>query len=99
MREKLEKVAVKLNGEDNVATAVRLLPQGTEIADFHEIIILASEIPAGHKFAVRDITRGGDIIKYGQVIGGASADIGKGDWVHTHNVEGRRGRGDLKSGN
>lgn len=44
-------------------------------------------IPAGHKFALKDIAKGEFVIKYGEVIGRASCDIKKGDWVHTHNVK------------
>ncbi len=44
-------------------------------------------IPAGHKFALRDIAAGERIVKYGEVIGTAAADIQKGDHVHTHNVK------------
>ena len=43
-------------------------------------------VPAGHKFALKDINKGEAIIKYGQVIGRALCDIKKGEWVHTHNV-------------
>ncbi len=45
------------------------------------------EIPAGHKFALRDIPKGEYVIKYGEIIGRATADIKKGEWVHTHNVQ------------
>ena len=38
-------------------------------------------IPAGHKFALRDIKKGETVIKYGQVIGRATCDIKTGDWV------------------
>ena len=45
------------------------------------------EIPAGHKFALRDIRRGEYVIKYGEIIGRATADIRAGEWVHTHNLK------------
>ena len=45
------------------------------------------QIPAGHKYALRDIKKGETVIKYGQIIGRATADIKSGDWVHTHNVK------------
>ncbi len=44
-------------------------------------------IPAGHKFALRDIQVKEYVIKYGEIIGRASQDIRKGEWVHTHNVK------------
>ncbi|MBR2337211.1 MAG: altronate dehydratase [Clostridia bacterium] len=44
-------------------------------------------IPAGHKLALRDISRGEKIIKYGEVIGVAKEDIKSGEWVHVNNVK------------
>ena len=44
-------------------------------------------IPAGHKYALRDIAKGEYIIKYGEIIGRATQDIEQGEWVHTHNVK------------
>ncbi len=41
----------------------------------------------GHKYAIRDISAGENIIKYGQPIGHATADIKIGEHVHTHNVK------------
>ena len=41
----------------------------------------------GHKYALRDIAKGENIIKYGNPIGHATEDIKKGEHVHTHNVK------------
>ena len=41
----------------------------------------------GHKYALRDIKCGEDIIKYGNPIGHATCDIKAGEHVHTHNVK------------
>ncbi len=40
----------------------------------------------GHKYALCDIKKGENIIKYGNPIGHATADIKEGEHVHTHNV-------------
>ena len=45
------------------------------------------KIPAGHKFALRNISKGEYVIKYGEIIGRATTDIPQGEWVHTHNVK------------
>ncbi len=45
------------------------------------------DIPAGHKYALCDIAQGEYVIKYGEIIGRASQNIAKGEWVHTHNVK------------
>jgi len=44
-------------------------------------------IEDGHKYALRDIKNGENIIKYGQPIGHATCDIKAGEHVHTHNVK------------
>ena len=44
-------------------------------------------IPAGHKFALKDIAAGEYVVKYGEIIGRATQNIAKGEWVHTHNVK------------
>ncbi len=41
----------------------------------------------GHKYALRDIKAGENIIKYGNPIGHATCDIKKGEHVHTHNIK------------
>ncbi len=41
----------------------------------------------GHKYALRDISCGENIIKYGNPIGHAICDIKQGEHVHTHNVK------------
>ena len=44
-------------------------------------------IENGHKYAVCDIKKYENIIKYGQPIGYALCDIKKGEHVHTHNIK------------
>ena len=41
----------------------------------------------GHKYALRDIKCGENIVKYGNPIGHATCDIKQGEHVHTHNVK------------
>nr|WP_303248532.1 altronate dehydratase family protein [uncultured Ruminococcus sp.] len=41
----------------------------------------------GHKYAVRDIQKGEQVIKYGFPIGVASEDIKTGEQVHSHNLK------------
>jgi (2R)-sulfolactate sulfo-lyase subunit alpha len=47
-------------------------------------------VPLGHKVALKDIKKGDTIIKYGNDIGKAVADIGKGRHAHVHNVKTKR---------
>ena len=48
------------------------------------------DVPIGHKVALKDIKKGDTIWKYGQDIGIANANIGKGEHVHVHNVKTKR---------
>jgi (2R)-sulfolactate sulfo-lyase subunit alpha len=49
-----------------------------------------SDIPLGHKIALRDFKSGEDVVKYGVVIGRVVKDIKQGDHVHVHNVKTKR---------
>lgn len=92
--------AIVLDARDNVATAIADLEPG-EILTLKEpgggsdSIQIPAAIPLGHKFAREGISRGSDIIKYGEIIGRATREIGRGAHVHVHNLESIRGRGDL----
>lgn len=82
-----KQTAFRIHGADNVATAllelspgsVRLLGDGDK-----DFVTAVQRIPAGHKIALKKIAPGEDIIKYGVVIGRATAEIGEGSWVHLH---------------
>jgi (2R)-sulfolactate sulfo-lyase subunit alpha len=49
-----------------------------------------SDIPIGHKLAIKSITSGETIVKYGVDIGRAVAAIGAGEHLHVHNVKTKR---------
>jgi len=95
------KFAVIANENDNVATAVKDLRSHEKILidlfgkDIE--VVLNSDIPFGHKFAIKDIDKRQQIIKYKESIGQATQNIKIGDYVHVHNVISERGRGDLEA--
>ena len=92
--------AMIINSKDNVAVALDDLASSIIVNvdhDGHSIEVqIKQNIPFGHKFALKNIDLGQSIIKYGETIGRASVHISCGEHVHTHNVEGIRGRGDLE---
>jgi (2R)-sulfolactate sulfo-lyase subunit alpha len=47
-------------------------------------------VPLGHKVALKDIKNGETVIKYGNDIGKAVADIPKGKHAHVHNMKTKR---------
>ncbi len=94
----MKKKAYVINKKDNVAVAVTTIKAGEKVAierNGEEEISVTDEIRYGHKFALNDLTPGDPVVKYGEVIGQASKRIEKGNHVHVHNLESRRGRGDL----
>ncbi len=76
-----------LDPHDDVAVATRdLTPGQTVSAGSASPVTLADSVPMGHKVALRAIARGQIVRKYGHPIGLADQAIGKGAWVHTHNL-------------
>jgi altronate dehydratase small subunit len=88
-----------MNPTDSVGIALERIPEGTELKVNCENnsyqVQLKETIEFGHKFAVKSIAKGEEILKYGEVIGKASKAIEPGYHVHIHNLEGIRGRGDI----
>lgn len=78
---------VKINQNDNVAVALRPLNKGEILQAAETAVTLMEDIPQGHKFALREIKSGEEVVKYGFRIGFAKEDIQPGQWVHVHNVK------------
>jgi len=75
---------------DDVATALRDLPAGTDVVlrsgDVTRNVRVREAIALGHKFAIRDLAAGLRIRKYGEYIGRLTHDVATGAWVHDHNL-------------
>lgn len=78
---------IKIHNSDSVAVAIENLKSGESVTVETEEITLLNDIPAGHKFAIKDIANGENIIKYAYPIGHAKSDIKKGEHIHTHNTK------------
>jgi altronate hydrolase len=95
----LRDVAILLREGDDVAVARRRIGVGTALVlPDGSVVTLRSDIPAGHKIALRSLREDEPIHKYGQIIGYASAPIAAGDWVHTRNLGFGSGEGAGDSG-
>jgi (2R)-sulfolactate sulfo-lyase subunit alpha len=86
---------------DSVAVALRDLTAGTARGGYLSgpgpggdgeplTVRLAGPVPLGHKFALRPIARGGDVIEYGVRVAVATADIAAGQHAHVHNLRSAR---------
>ncbi len=71
-----------LNPADDVMIALRELPKDAVVNS----IRLLDAIPSGHKVAIKPVSKGAPIRRYGQVIGFATQDIAIGRHVHVHNL-------------
>lgn len=49
-----------------------------------------SDIPIGHKLAIKSLKKGDTVLKYGIDIGKVVADIGEGEHAHVHNIKTKR---------
>lgn len=87
--------AIVLHDADNVATVVNDVEAGETVDTSKGRLEATETVPFGHKVALVPIARGATVMKYGESIGLARQDISAGEWVHIHNVESQRGRGDL----
>ena len=92
----MEKTAIQIKDVDHVATAVVEFAPGETIVVSGvrggQVVEVKERIPVGHKIAVRDIAADQEILKYGEPIGVATADIRAGHWVHVHNCRGVKAR-------
>ena len=82
----LDEVAVRLHPQDDVAIAKVDLAAGQVLQAGSETLRVGAPVPSGHKVALRALSAGEAVRRYGQVIGFATRNITGGDHVHTHNL-------------
>jgi len=78
---------IRIHEADNVAVALRPISKGEQLTVGQYQVTTLEEIPQGHKFALKPIAAGEDVVKYGFRIGNAKEDIPAGGWVHVHNLK------------
>ena len=74
-------VTIRMHERDNVAIVANDggLPAGATLPNGP---VLLEKVPQGHKVALADIAAGGEVRRYGVVIGRAEQPIAAGRWVH-----------------
>ena len=77
---------ILLGPDDNCLAVAASLDAGTELDIEGRRVVLAAGVGIGHKLARFDIAPGGKILKYGAVIGSATAHIQCGEHIHLHNL-------------
>jgi altronate hydrolase len=79
----------RIDPDDDVAVALRQLEPGETVsigASNDASLYVRELIPRGHKLALRKISAGSPVRKYGWPIGQAKRDIAAGSLVHTDNL-------------
>jgi altronate dehydratase small subunit len=83
--------AILIDDRDNVAVVIEPVLKGQTVSFAFKdgavhVITALQDITIYHKIAVREIPEGSPVVKYGEHIGAAAADIRAGMHVHVHNV-------------
>lgn len=96
--------AIVIDAKDNLGNLVGSGKKGEEVeclldGKVIQKVKLLNDIPFNHKFALKPIKKGELALKYSYSIGKATRDIAVGEYVHVHNIESARGRGDLAKSN
>jgi altronate dehydratase small subunit len=78
---------VLLAPEDNCVVAACALTAGDRVEIDGADLVIGSTVTIGHKLARRAIPEGEKVIKYGAIIGHATAAIAAGAHIHTHNLD------------
>jgi altronate hydrolase len=78
---------LQITPKDNVAVAVKELKTGDVVTSGGQFLTLISDVPVGHKVALKDIKSGEKVVKYGFPIGRAIVEIRAGEHVHAHNMK------------
>jgi altronate hydrolase len=92
----MQNSVLQLDPRDNVLVALTPLRKGESVTFSGNTYALLSDVPAKHKFVIRDFAAGDQVIMYGGLVGTATEPIRRGDLLSTRNV--RHAASDFHSG-
>src|SRR6266436_437718 len=78
--------AIVIDPRDNIAVAKVSIGMGTVLRLNGSKLSIAQTVSPGHKIALKPISKGEAILRYGEVIGAATQNIAQGSTVHVHNM-------------
>lgn len=78
---------LRLDPRDNVLCVTRALASGAVLEVEGQEVALSCDFAHGDKLASHAIAAGSPVLKYGQIIGTATQDVARGEWVHVHNLK------------
>jgi altronate hydrolase len=77
---------LQLDPRDDVLIALRDLKQGESVEFSAEKYFLVTGVPAKHKFAIKDLPVGSDVIMYGVLVGKTIQSVRRGELLSLANV-------------
>jgi len=83
----MKETVLLIHPHDNVAVALTDHAAGETVRVAGKAVTLVTAVGRGHKFALKPIEKGENILKFSQPIGHATEDIPAGAKVHVHNVK------------
>lgn len=83
----MNRSVLQLDPRDNVLIALTTLPAGERVEFEGQFYTLPKTVPAKHKFAMRNLAIGGDVVMYGVLVGRAVKPIAAGELLTTGNIQ------------
>jgi altronate hydrolase len=78
---------LQLDSRDNVLIALTDLKAGEQVEFAGQVYALPKNVPAKHKFAMRNLAIGNDVVMYGVLVGKALTPIVAGELLTTRNIQ------------
>lgn len=86
MNESNIQITARLHPDDNVLVALQDLKKGTVINEGNTTVVLTTDVGAKHKFTTCALSKGEEVIMYGVLVGKATQNIEKGEWISVNNL-------------
>jgi len=87
MPETLQQPFLKIHPDDNVLVALRDLPAGTAVFVDYTELQLKQDVGAKHKFFIKDMNTGDEVIMYGVLVGKVQSKVVQGSLMTTTNTK------------
>ncbi len=78
---------LKIHPNDNVVVALKDLKAGTSISFDQAHIVVRQDVASKHKFFIKDLSAGEEVIMYGTLVGKLECNVLKGDLMTTVNTK------------
>jgi len=82
----MQRKFLQIHPGDNVLVALTDLKKGDVISHNSANFSMATNVGMKHKFPIKNLAKGDEIIMYGVLIGKCTQAIAQGELIHTHNI-------------